>query len=334
MNTQIKNTGIKRFINKLMNEYRSFVNLAIILLFASIISSDFLSLTNIFNVIRQVSIIAILACGMTFVILTGGIDLSVGSILGLSGALSAGTLTFVSNATSNPALAITAAILCALVVGTACGLFNGLFITKGSLPPFIVTLATLTLLSGLLLVYTNGAPIRVSDSSYMFIGKGSLLGIPFPIWLLIFVYAVAFFVLQYTTFGRQIYAIGGNKEASRLSGINTNKIETLAYALNGFLAGLGGIILTARLGAAQPTAGSGFELDSIAAVILGGTSLSGGQGFVLPTVVGAVILGVLDNILVLMNVNPFVSDIVKGAVILIAVLIDRKFKNISTKIEG
>lgn len=317
-----------------MNEYRSFAILAIILIFASIISRDFLSLTNIFNVIRQVSIISILACGMTFVILTGGIDLSVGSILGLSGALCAGTLSAVTSWSGSAFLGIVSAILTALIVGTACGFFNGLFITKGSLPPFIVTLATLTLLSGLLLVYTNGAPIRVTDASYMFIGKGFVFGVPFPILILVVVYALAFFVLQYTTFGRRVYAIGGNKEASRLSGIDTNKVETYVYALNGFLAGLGGIILTARLGAAQPTAGSGFELDVIAAVILGGTSLSGGQGFVLPTVVGAVILGVLDNILVLMNVNPFVSDIVKGGVILVAVLIDRKFKNISSKIEG
>ena len=317
-----------------MNEYRSFAILAIILIFASIISRDFLSLTNIFNVIRQVSIISILACGMTFVILTGGIDLSVGSILGLSGALCAGALSAVTSWSGSAFLGIVSAILTALIVGTACGFFNGLFITKGSLPPFIVTLATLTLLSGLLLVYTNGAPIRVTDASYMFIGKGFVFGVPFPILILVVVYALAFFILQYTTFGRRVYAIGGNKEASRLSGIDTNKVETYVYALNGFLAGLGGIILTARLGAAQPTAGSGFELDVIAAVILGGTSLSGGQGFVLPTVVGAVILGVLDNILVLMNVNPFVSDIVKGGVILVAVLIDRKFKNISSKIEG
>lgn len=317
-----------------MNEYRSFAILAIILIFASVISRDFLSVTNIFNVIRQVSIISILACGMTFVILTGGIDLSVGSILGLSGALCAGALSAVTSWSGSAFLGIVCAILTALIVGTACGFFNGLFITKGSLPPFIVTLATLTLLSGLLLVYTNGAPIRVTDESYMFIGKGFVLGVPFPILILIVVYALAFFILQYTTFGRRVYAIGGNKEASRLSGIDTSKIETYVYALNGFLAGLGGIILTARLGAAQPTAGSGFELDTIAAVILGGTSLSGGQGFVLPTVVGAIILGVLDNILVLMNVNPFVSDIVKGGVILVAVLIDRKFKNISSKIEG
>lgn len=334
MNKRIRQLISRQTLNKIMNEYRSFAILVIILIFASIISRDFLSLTNIFNVIRQVSIVSILACGMTFVILTGGIDLSVGAILGLSGGLSAGVLASVATITGNSVIAIIAAILTALVIGTACGYVNGLFITKGSLPPFIATLATMTLLSGLLLVYTNGAPIRVTNEAYMFIGKGSVLGIPFPIWLLIIVYVIAFLILGHTTFGRQIYAIGGNKEASRLSGIDTVKIETRAYAINGFLAGLGGIILTARLGAAQPTAGSGFELDAIAAVILGGTSLSGGQGFVLPTVVGAVILGVLDNILVLMNVNPFVSDIVKGGVILAAVLIDRKFKSISKKIEG
>ena len=187
-----KQNSKKRIFNKIMNEYRSFAILAIILIFASVISRDFLSLTNIFNVIRQVSIISILACGMTFVILTGGIDLSVGSILGLSGALCAGALSAVTSWTGSSFLGIACAILTALIVGTACGFFNGLFITKGSLPPFIVTLATLTLLSGLLLVYTNGAPIRVTDSSYMFIGKGFLFGIPFPIWILVIVYALAF----------------------------------------------------------------------------------------------------------------------------------------------
>lgn len=323
----------KKIINQLLTKYRTFMVLIVLLITSATISSYFLSFANIMNVIRQVTVIAILASGMTFVILTGGIDLSVGAILGFSGAVSAATLNSVTESSGNYVLGAIAAILIGLAIGIICGLANGIFITLGDLPPFIVTLASMTLINGLLLVFTGGAPITIKNTNYTFLGRGVLFKIPIPILILIIIYAIAYGVLQYTGFGRSTYALGGNKEATRLSGINTKKVELLVYTISGFLASIGGIILTARLGSAQPTAGSGYELDAIAAVILGGTSLSGGTGFVLPTVVGAIILGILDNILVLMDVNPFISNVVKGIVILLAVLIDRKFKDMSMKMD-
>jgi len=184
----------------------------------------------------------------------------------------------------------------------------------------------MTLLSGSTLLFTKGAPIAVKNEAFKFIGKGELLGIPLPIIILAVIYIIAIFILSYTRFGRNVYALGGNKEATRLSGINIKFNEATVYAITGLLCGVAGIILTARLGSAGPEAGKGYELDAIAAVILGG-----GQGFILPTIVGALILGILSNILTLMNVNPFVSGIVKGIVILVAIVIDKKFKSISSK---
>jgi len=306
-------------------QYRALIILLIIIIAASLIAPSFLSFDNLTNVLRQVSMSAILACGMTFVILTGGIDLSVGAILGLSGALSASVLKTTGS--------VFLAIAIGLGVGLICGMFNGFFITHFDLSPFIVTLATMTLISGITLLYTKGAPIAIRNDAYKFIGKGEILGMPLPIIILILIYLIAFFVLTFTRFGRNVYSLGGNKEATRLSGINVKLNEATVYALTGLLCGVAGIILTARLGSAGPEAGKGYELDAIAAVILGGTSLSGGQGFVLPTIVGALILGILSNILTLMNVNPFVSGIVKGIVILVAIVIDKKFKSISLKNE-
>lgn len=314
---------LKRFSGIDSSQYRALVILLIIIITASFIAPSFLSFGNLTNVIRQISMSAILACGMTFVILTGGIDLSVGAVLGFSGAMSASVM----NSTGSLFLAVATG----LGIGLICGIVNGIFITHFDLPPFIVTLATMTLLTGSTLLYTKGAPISVKSDSYKFIGKGEILGMPLPIIILVIIYAIAFFVLSYTRFGRNVYALGGNKEATRLSGINVKFNEATVYAITGALSGLAGIILTARLGSAGPEAGKGYELDAIAAVILGGTSLSGGQGYILPTIVGALILGILSNILTLMNVNPFVSGIVKGIVILIAIVIDKKFKSISSK---
>lgn len=314
---------MKKIGMNLITKYRTVTVLVLIVVVAALLSDAFLTVDNLLNVVRQVSIIAIVAAGMTFVILTGGIDLSVGSILALSGAISASVLV-----KSN---SVFIAILAALMVGIIFGLINGLFITKGGIPAFIVTLATMVLVRGCVLVFTNGSPIVVKSAAYKFIGKGYLLGLPFPIVILIIIFALSFIILKYTKFGRSVYSVGGNREASRLSGINVQKSELFVYTISGLLAGLTGLILTSRLGSAQPTAGSGYELDAIAAVILGGTSLSGGQGAIIPTVIGALILGVLDNVLTLMNVNPFAANIVKGIVILLAVLADSKFKNLSMK---
>ncbi len=315
-----KNLGIK-----LVTKYRTITVLAVILIIATFLSEAFLTVGNLLNVVRQVSITAIIAAGMTFVILTAGIDLSVGSVLAIAGAISASIMVSTGS--------VFLAIMAALLVGVLFGWVNGTFITKASIPPFITTLAIMVMARGFVLVFTDGSPIATKSQVYNFIGKGYVLGIPFPVLILVILYAVCHILLKYTRFGRSVFSLGGNREATRLSGININRIEVLVYTISGLLAGLTGIILTARLGSAQPTAGEGYELDAIASVILGGTSLAGGQGAILTTVIGAMILGVLDNILVLMNVNPFASDIVKGAVILLAVLVDSKFKALSTKID-
>ena len=314
----------KKLINQI-NIYRSVLILLVICIFATILSPSFLSVTNLFNVFKQITVAGVVGCGMTFVILTGGIDLSVGSILGLSGVLAAGVL----ESTGNPAFAIALA----LAVGVICGAINGFFVSFCEIPPVISTLGMMTLLRGCVLVYTKGSPISIKSDAYKFFGKGAIAGIPVPVIILILLFLLAHYILTQTSYGRSIYAFGGNREAARLSGISTRFTEWMAYTINGLLCGIAGVILTARLGSAQSTSGTGIEMDAIAAVILGGTSLSGGVGFVLPTVVGAMIMGIIDNILTLMNVNPHATNIVKGAVILIAVLVDKKVKDLSAKAE-
>lgn len=309
-----------------LSVYRSVLILLVICIFAAMLSPSFLSMSNLFNVFKQITVAAIVACGMTFVILTGGIDLSVGSILGFSGVLASGIL----ETTGNAALAI----LVGVSVGIICGAINGVFVAFWQIPPFISTLGMMTLLRGCILVYTKGSPISVKSDVYKYFGKGSLLGIPVPVLILIVVFLIAHYILTQTGYGRSIYALGGNREAARLSGISVRVSEWGAYTFNGLMCGIAGVILTARLGSAQSTSGTGIEMDAIAAVILGGTSLSGGVGFVLPTVVGAMIMGIIDNILTLMNVNPHATNIVKGIVILIAVLVDKKVKDLSAKADS
>ncbi|CAM3829668.1 ABC transporter permease subunit [Mesobacillus thioparans] len=294
------------------------IGLFLIAIILSVMSADFLTVNNIFNVLRQVSINALIAFGMTFVILTGGIDLSVGSILALSSALTAGMLA----GGTDPILAL----LIGLMAGAAMGAVNGLIITKGKVAPFIATLATMTIYRGFTLVYTEGRPITgLSDAvSFQMLGKGYFLGIPFPVITMLITYAILYFLLKKTTFGRGVYAIGGNEEASLLSGLRVDRIKIGVYALTGLLAALAGTTLTSRLNSAQPTAGVSYELDAIAAVVLGGTSLSGGKGWIVGTLVGALIIGVLNNGLNLLNVSSFYQQVVKGGVILLAVLLDRK----------
>ena len=314
----------KKVINQI-NVYRSVLILIVICIFASILSDSFLSIANLFNVIKQITVAGIVGCGMTFVILTGGIDLSVGSIVGLSGAIAAGIMASTGNAVL--------AVLAALGIGILCGAANGFFVAQCDIPPFIATLGMMTLLRGCVLVYTKGAPISIKVDSYKFIGKGLVAGIPFPVIVLLVLYLIANYLLTQTSFGRNVYAFGGNREAARLSGIRVKYTEWMVYIFTGLMSGIAAVVLTARLGSAQSTSGEGIEMDAIAAVILGGTSLSGGSGFVLPTVVGAMIMGIIDNILTLMNVNPHATNIVKGAVVLIAVLVDKKVKDLSAKAE-
>ncbi len=305
-----------------LSKYQSIIGLIIFSIIISFLSDRFMTGSNAFNVLRQTSINAIIGVGMTFVILTGGIDLSVGSTFAFSGAVAA----YLVGSGSHP---ITALII-ALTVGAAIGVTNGLIITKGKLQPFIVTLATMTIFRGVTLVFTDGKPIspgyEANAEIFAAIGNGYTLGVPNPIIIMIVTVGIGYFVLKHTTIGRYVFAVGGNEDATRLSGVNVHRVKLFAYGISGFLAALAGIIITARLSSAQPTAGTGYELDAIAAVVLGGTSLAGGIGSVLGTVVGALIIGILNNALNLLNVSSYYQLLVKGLVILIAVLLDRKEK--------
>lgn len=255
---------------------------------------------------------------MTFVILTGGIDLSVGAILALSSALVAGMI--VSGV--DPVLAI----ILGCIIGAVLGMINGLLITKGKMAPFIATLATMTVFRGLTLVYTDGNPITGLGTNYGFqmFGRGYFLGIPVPAITMVLAFVILWVLLHKTPFGRRTYAIGGNEKAALISGIKVTRVKVMIYSLAGLLSALAGAILTSRLHSAQPTAGESYELDAIAAVVLGGTSLSGGRGRIVGTLIGVLIIGTLNNGLNLLGVSSFYQLVVKGIVILIAVLLDRK----------
>jgi len=293
------------------------IGLIFIIVILSFLSDSFLTVDNILNLLRQISINALIAFGMTFVILTAGIDLSVGSLLALGSALTAGML----SSGMDPMLAI----FLGLIIGLLLGGLNGVIITKGKVAPFIATLATMTIFRGATLVYTDGKPVTGLSDSMVFtmMGKGYFFWIPIPVIIMLVVFLILYFVLNNTVFGRRVYAVGGNEEAATLSGVKSDRIKIMVYALTGMLAVLAGIILTSRLNSAQPTAGTMYELDAIAAVVIGGTSLMGGRGRITGTLIGALIIGVISNGLNLLNVSSFYQQIVKGAVILFAVMLDR-----------
>ncbi|MDU5150134.1 ribose ABC transporter permease [uncultured Anaerococcus sp.] len=292
--------------------------LIILIVFVSVLNPAFLQVNNLLNLMRQLIINGFIALGMTFVILTGGIDLSVGSTLAFTSAIFAGLLQNGMN--TGLAIVIT------LALGLALGLINGLLITKGKLAPFIVTLATMTIFRGLTLVYMDGRPISgpKDNFAFQFLGKGQVFGIPFQVILFLIVYIVLSTLLNKTSHGRKIFAVGGNEKASFISGIKIDKVKVLVYVISALMAVISGLVLTSRLNSAQPTAGSAYEMDAIAAVVLGGTSMTGGSGSLTGTLIGILILGVLNNGLNLLGVSSFYQQIVKGVVILIAVLIDRK----------
>jgi ribose transport system permease protein len=309
-----------------IKKFQSLIALLLLCIVLSFLTDKFFAADNGLNILRQVAVNAIIATGMTLIVLTAGIDLSVGSVLALCGAVTAGLfkngLEFAS-ADLFIGFTILGAILGGLLIGTLLGWFNGFTVTKFNVPPFVATLAMLTIARGFTMLYTKGHPISNLGKDFAFIGAGSLLGIPVPVWIAIVVVLLAVFITQKTKLGRYIYAIGGNEQAAKLSGINIKKVKLTVYAMAGALAALGGIIVTARLDSAQPNAGISYELDAIAAVVIGGTSLSGGKGSVWGTVMGAIIIGVLNNGLVLLNVSPFWQQVVKGGVILLAVIIDK-----------
>ena len=316
---------LKQYKNN-FGKLQSLIALFILCLVFGLLSDKFFTTSNGLNVMRQISVNICIAVGMTLIILTAGIDLSVGSVLALCGAVTAGLLKNGLRFESLNTLVgftILGAILAGIIVGALLGFFNGFVITKFKVPPFVATLAMLTIARGLTMLYTNGYPISSFGDSFTYIGGGWLLGLPVPVWIAAIVVIAAIIVTKKIKLGRYIYAIGGNENAAKLSGINISKVKIIVYTIAGALAAVGGIIVTARLDSAQPNAGTSYELDAIAAVVIGGTSLSGGRGSIWGTVLGAVIIGVLNNGLVLLNVSPFWQQVVKGAVILLAVIIDK-----------
>lgn len=302
---------------------RKYQSILMLLIFSGIIAlmnDRFLTVSNLTNVFRQSSINAVIAAGMTFVILTGGIDLAVGSVLAISSAICAYMLI--------AGFGVVPSVLAALVVGAISGSISGVIITKGKVQPFIATLVIMTFLRGATMVFTNGTPLTLgsakSADAFYFLGNGNVLGLPVPILITVVVFGGAYYILTQTKMGRYVYAVGGNEEASRLSGLNTDRIKIFVYTISGLLAAVAGIIVTSRLSSAQPTAGTGYELDAIAAVVLGGTSLVGGKGKIMGTIIGVLIIGILNNSLNLMNISSYYQMIAKAAVILLAVLLDRK----------
>ncbi|EOV8089453.1 ribose ABC transporter permease [Providencia huaxiensis] len=291
-----------------------FVGLILLFVCMSIFNEHFLTVNNLSTIARQVSINAIIAIGMTFAILTGGIDLSVGAVMALSGTLMAGLMKYYG---MDPY----AAIALGLLSGVVFGFINGILAAYGKMPPIIVTLGAMIIAKGLALIYTGGYPVSGLPQEFAFWGREELMGIQVPILLMLGLYLIFYVVLNHVSFGRYIYAIGGNEEAARLSGIRVERYKMLVYVISGFTAAFAGLIFTSRVMSGQPNAGVGFELDAIAAVVLGGASIAGGRGMIIGTLIGAMILGVLNNGLNLLGISPYVQYIVKGLIIWGATLI-------------
>ena len=297
-------------VSALVRKMGPLIGLIVLFVVISALNSSFIDPSNLKNLLRQVSINALISFGMTFVILTGGIDLSVGSTLALSSAIMASLI----KGGMDPIMGIVVAAIIGLILGT----INGVVISYGKVAPFIATLATMTIFRGLTLVYTDG---NLTDNQlfHMF-GQGYFAGIPVPAVVMLLMFALCWFILNKTPLGRKTYAVGGNEKVSFIAGIKIERIKIFAYAITGLFCALAGAILTSRLNSAQPTAGTGYELDAIAAVVLGGTSLSGGKGRIVGTLIGVLIIGTLNNGLNILNVSSFYQQVVKGIVILLAVL--------------
>jgi ribose/xylose/arabinose/galactoside ABC-type transport system permease subunit len=293
--------------------YGTLIALVLLVAFAAFASPRFLSMVNLTNVLRQTSIVGVLAIGMTFVILTAGIDLSVGATLALSVVLLGGILEQTGS--------LPLALITCVFAGMGVGLANGLGVTLGRVQPFVMTLGMLGIARSLAFLYTSGQPIPILHKEFLRFGIGYVGGIPIPSIVFIGLLLVAFFVLRYTPFGRSVYAVGSNEEAARLSGIAVGRVKALVYVISGATAGIAAILYGAQFASAAPIAGEGYELDAIAAVVVGGTSLFGGQGGVMGTFLGALIIGILSNILNLMGVSPFAQPLAKGALIIVAVWI-------------
>jgi ribose transport system permease protein len=298
----------------LLQRLLPFLSLIVLFVALSIASPYFLTANNLTSVVRQTAVFNTMALGMTIVIISGGIDLSVGSILGLAGLI--GTMALEAG------YPIIAGVLVGLAVGMACGFLNGLLITRLRIPPFVVTLGTLGIYRGLALIFSNGLPVHKIPAAFSFLGEGSLLGIPFVLWMLVLCAVAVHVVLEHTRLGRYAFAIGSNRIASVYAGIPVDFHMTAVYAIGGALTGLAGMIEASRLMTGQPTAGQGYELQAIAAVVIGGGSLNGGEGSVVGTLIGAFIMGLLSNGADLLNISNYWQQVIIGSVIILAVTLD------------
>lgn len=309
----------KKKMSVSLKKNKPLIVLFLIIAIMTVASTVFLTPGNLLTVLLQTSYNAILAVGISFTILIGGIDLSIGSVLAFSSAIGALLLT--------QGWPLFAVLLLILALGTLLGFLNGLLVSYGRLQAFIATLGTMSLWRGLTLVITQARPISIrkapAANAFCFIGSGSVLGVPVPVWIMVLVFLLAYVILRHLRIGRYLYAIGCNEEAALYSGIQTQKVKLFAFSISGLLASLAGIIVTARLSSATPTAGTAYEMDAIAAAVLGGVSMAGGKGNIRGIAVGALIIGILSNALNLLNIGSYYQGVVKGIVILIAVLLDR-----------
>jgi len=313
-----RSRGFSDFLGRIVREstFGIFIVMVSMCVVMYIISPPFRSLNNILSVAKNFSAYAIAGIGVTMVIITGGIDLSIGSIFGFSGVIASMVMV-------NLGFPFFPSVLMGILAGTALGLVNGLFIVKLNLPPFIATLGMLSIVRSMCYIITEGYPVTGIGKSFLFLGQGYILAIPTPVWLMAIIAVIFAVFLNSTVTGRHIYALGGNEEATRISGINTDRLKILVYSLGGCLSGIAGIITASKLGIGQPTAGNGFELDAIAAVVIGGASLAGGAGTVTGTIIGAAIMGILRNALVLLSIKSHWQQFIIGCVIIIAVTIDQ-----------
>lgn len=292
------------------------VPLAVLVIIFSCTSDIFLTMNNLLNITRQISIKGLLGIAMTFVIITGGIDLSVGSVIAFSSILTA-------SAIKDYQLPVLAAVIIGIAVGSLTGLVNGILVAYVNMPAFITTMGTMTILRGLGYIYTQGYPIYDLPQGFRMIGQGNIGIIPVSAIILVVVAVLAYIVLSKTVFGRHIYAVGGNIDAARMAGIRVKKVQLYVYIISGLISGIAAVVQGARVGSGLPTIGQGFEMDAIASVVIGGAAMAGGSGTILGTLLGSLILGVLDNGLSLLNVDSYVMNVISGVVVILAVLIDQ-----------
>ena len=320
MKTAIPQTSKKTLqsMGSVMGKYGVYIAFVALFLILSLSTKAFFTTSNITNIFKQISVIGIIAVGMTFVIVTGGIDLSVGAIVALSACMAT---SFAQKDTTHPLIF---AYMMGLLMGLACGACSGFFITVCNIPPFIATLATTQIARGLTFVYTNGRPITGLTDAYRYIGRQSIGIVPVAVIILLVIAVLGIFLLNFTKFGRHVFAVGGNEKSALVSGINTRRVKFYCYLISGALAACAGILLSSRIQTGQPAGGDGYELDAITAVVIGGASLSGGSGNVFGAIIGMLIIGIMTNGLDLLNVSSYYQQVIKGIIILLAVLSDRK----------